>query len=55
MFAFLNARPGAPAEKVWDHVVESGTEYDSSFWDKKFTHRDVGSDDRVFDTTFVPR
>jgi len=55
MFAFLNVRPVAPTEKVWDHVVESGIEYDASFWDEKATHRDVGSDDRVFDTTFVPR
>src|SRR5260221_12344588 len=55
MFAFLNARPVAPTEKVWDHVVESEIEYDASFSDEKVTHRDVGSDDRVFDTTFVPR
>ena len=55
MFAFLNARPVAPTETVWDHVVESGIEYNTSFWAKKVTHRDVGSDDRVFDTTFVPR
>ena len=53
MFALLNARPVAPTESVY--VVESGIEYDSSSWDEKVTHRDVGSDDRAFDTTFVPR
>lgn len=35
--------------------MDSGTECDVSFWDEKVTHRDVGSDDRALDTTFVPR
>jgi len=55
MFALLNPRPVAPTETVWDHVVESGIEYDASFWDEKVTHRDVGSGGRAFGTTFVPR